>query len=280
MKRSTKRGRLSQPLFRAVSPGALLVLAAVNLVPIGLVIRQAFSPERESATWPISFLPESVTLENLTSLWETQSLGEHLFLSLWVAVLTTLISLALGFPAGWSAARLTVLQKIATRSALLSRVLPPIAIAIPLTAMLIPLGGYNHPFGFGLVAAHLTIGVPIAILIAFTAFRAIPRELEDAAYVDGCSPLGVFWRVSLPTVKGSVASASILVFLVSWDEFTYALLLQLTNRTMPPLVYYYSEFGQLGAASTLAFLMLLPAVLVIGALQRLLVRGVLAGGVK
>ncbi len=280
MKGSTTRNRSLPPLFRGVSPGALLILAAVNLVPIALVIRQAFSPERESATWPISFFPESMTLENLTSLWETQALGEHLFLSLWVAILTTLLSLVLGFPAGWSAARLTILQKIATRSALLSRVLPPIAIAIPLTAMLIPLGGYNHPLGFGLVAAHLTIGVPIAVLIAYTAFRAIPRELEDAAYVDGCSPLGVFWRISLPSVKGSLAGASILVFLVSWDEFTYALLLQLTNRTMPPLVYYYTEFGQLGAASTLAFLMLVPAVVVIAALQRLLVRGVLAGGMK
>jgi len=162
----------------------------------------------------------------------------------------------------------------------LSRILPPIAIAIPLTAMLIPLGGYNHPLGLGLVAAHLTAGVPIAILIAFVAFREMPRELEDAARVDGCSPLGVFWRISLPSVKGSLASASILIFLVSWDEFTYALLLQLTNRTMPPLVYYYTEYGQLGAASTLAFLMLVPAVVVIAGLQRLLVRGVLAGGLK
>jgi len=280
MKRSSWHRGLTPPLFRAITPGALLVLAAVNLGPIGLVIRQAFSPEGESATWPISLVPQSVTVENLTLLWETQSLGNHLFLSLWVAALTTLISLALGFPAGWSAARLGVLQKIATRSALLSRILPPITIAIPLTAMLIPVGAYNHPLGLGLVVAHLTIGIPIAILISFAAFRGFPREFEEAAYVDGCSPLGVFWRISLPSVKGSLASASILVFLVSWDEFTYALLLQLTNRTMPPLVYYYTEFGQLGAASTLAFLMLLPAVVVIAALQRLLVRGVLAGGIK
>jgi ABC-type glycerol-3-phosphate transport system permease component len=266
MNRSVRRARLSRSLFRVLSPSALLALAIVNLLPIGLVIRQAFSPERESSSWPLSLIPQSVTFQNLASLWETQVLGDHLFLSIWVAVLTTLISLALGFPAGWSAARLVVLQKVTTRSALLSRILPPIAIAIPLTAMLIPLGGYNHPLGLGLVAAHLTAGVPIAILIAFVAFREMPRELEDAARVDGCSPLGVF--------------SSILVFLVSWDEFTYALLLQLTNRTMPPLVYYYTEYGQLGAASTLAFLMLVPAVVVIAGLQRLLVRGVLAGGLK
>jgi ABC-type glycerol-3-phosphate transport system permease component len=205
---------------------------------------------------------------------------EHVSLSLWVAAWTTLISLMLGFPAGWSAARLKLLQRIATRSALFSRILPPVAIAIPLAALLIPVGGYNHPLGLGLIAAHLTIGVPIAVLIAFTAFRELPRELEDAAYMDGCSPLGVFWRISLPSIKGPLASASILVFLISWDEFTYALLIQLTNRTMPPLIYYYTEFGQIAAASTLAFLMLIPAVIVITALQRLLVRGVLAGGIR
>jgi ABC-type glycerol-3-phosphate transport system permease component len=145
---------------------------------------------------------------------------------------------------------------------------------------LIPAGVYNHPLGIGLIAAHMTIGVPIAILIAFTAFRDLPLELEDAALVDGCSPVMTFLRISLPNIKGALASTAILVFLTSWDEFTYAVLLQLTNRTMPPLIYYYTEFGQLGAASTLALMTLIPAIIVIAALQRLLVRGVLAGGIR
>jgi len=126
----------------------------------------------------------------------------------------------------------------------------------------------------------MTIGLPIVILITYTAFRDLPSELEDAALVDGCSPAMTFIRIALPNVQGALASASILVFLTSWDEFTYAILLQLTHRTMPPLIYYYTEYGQLGAASTLAFMTLVPAVIVIAALQRLLVRGVLAGGLR
>ena len=126
----------------------------------------------------------------------------------------------------------------------------------------------------------MTIGIPIAILISYAAFRDLPSALEDAALVDGCSPSMAFFRIALPNIKGALASASILIFLTSWDEFTYAILLQLTHRTMPPLIYYYTEYGQLGAASTLAFMMLIPAVVVIAALQRLLVRGVLAGGLR
>lgn len=265
---------------RALSFIGLAILFVINLFPIFLVLRQAFSPESETSTWPLPLLPQHVSLENLVSLWKTQSLFEHVFLSLWVALGTTVVSLTLGFPAGWAAARSRRLTSITTRSALLSRVLPPIAIAIPLTALLIPLQIYNHPLGFGLMLAHLTIGLPFAILISYASFLDLPPELEEAAHVDGCTTFGAFWRVMLPTARGAIGAAFILTFLLSWDEFTYALLIQLTHRTMPPLIYYYTEFGQLGSASTLAALMLIPAILVITSLQRLKTKGFLSGGLK
>lgn len=143
-----------------------------------------------------------------------------------------------------------------------------------------PLQIYNHPWGFGLIVAHLTMGLPFAILLSYAAFLDLPRELEEAAYVDGCTTFSAFYRIALPAVRGSVGAAFILIFLLSWEEFTYALLIQLTHRTMPPLVYYYTEFGQMGSASTLAVLMLIPAALVIATLQQLITKGVISGGVK
>lgn len=267
-------------LFKARTIVGLMVLFVINLLPIFLVLRQAFSPESESATWPLQLFPQRLSLQNLVSLWQTQSLFEHVFLSLWVALGTTVVSLTIGFPAGWAAARSRFLAGITTRSALLSRILPPIAIAIPLTALLIPLQIYNHPFGFGLIVAHLTIGLPFAILISYAAFHDLPRELEEAAHVDGCTTFGAFLRVALPEARGAIGAAFILTFLLSWDEFAYALLIQLTHRTMPPLIYYYTEFGQLGSASSLAALMLIPAILVIASLQRLKTKGLLSGGLK
>ena len=265
---------------RLVTGIGLLVLVLVNLGPLGLVLRQSLTAEAESARWPLPLLPEAVSTENMVSLWSTETVATHVLLSLWVAAAATLGSLLVGAPAGWAAARWAPAAVVSTRAALLTRILPPIAIAIPLAALLIPVGFYNHPMGIGLIAAHMSIGIPIAVLVTFTAFRDLPSELEDAALVDGCSPAATFARIALPNIKGALASSAILIFLTSWDEFTYAILLQLTNRTMPPLIYYYTEYGQLGAASTLAVLTLVPAVIVIAVLQRLLVRGVLAGGLR
>src|SRR3972149_3827239 len=269
--------RVSLPLLSALG---LITLAVVNLTPIFLVARQAFSPGAESISWPLRLLPNHISAENFSSLWETQSLFDHLALSIGVALGTTVISLLLGFPAGWAAARSQFLESLTTRTALISRILPPIAIAIPLAALLIPLQLYNHPLGLGLVLAHLTIGLPFAILLSYIAFREVPRELEDAAHVDGCVPFEAFLRVSLPAARGAIISAFILIFLLSWDEFAYALLIQLTHRTLPPLVYYYTEYGQLASASTLAILMLIPSVFVIVLLLKLSTRSILSGGIK
>ena len=250
-------------------------------MPVYLVLRQAFAPERESVAWPLRWLPSQLSVENLARLWQGQPLIGNVLLSLFVASLTTFLSLALGVPAGWAAARARqVVEGAAPTTAILSRVLPPIAIAVPLTSLLIPLGLYNHPLGLGLVLAHLTIGIPVAILLSYAGFRDLPRELEEAAYVDGAGILRTLLFVSLPAARGTVAAAAILIFLLSWDEFTYALLIQLTHRTLPPLIYYFTEYGELGAASALALLMLIPAALVILGMQKLISRGLTTGVVK
>jgi len=109
------------------------------------------------------------------------------------------------------------------------------------------------------------------------AFAGVPREVEEAALLDGASRAGAFVRVTLPLVRPSLATAALLVFLVSWDEFAYALLLQVTNRPLPPLLYYLSAFGHPGLASAVALLMLVPAVAIALVLEKALRPGVLAG---
>ncbi|HOE96405.1 MAG TPA: carbohydrate ABC transporter permease [Candidatus Sumerlaeota bacterium] len=265
---------------RGLTWAGLALLLLVNCIPPLLVVRQAFAPLGEPPGMPLRLLPGRLSLGHLAQLLETQNLLGRIGLSLWVAVATTALALALGFPAGWGAVHLRRLGDVMTRLSLASRILPPIAVAIPLTALLIPVGLYDHPFGLGLVVAHLTLGLPFAILLAYAAFREVPGELEESARVDGCTPLGAFWRIALPSVRGSLAGAMILVFLLSWDEFAYALLIQLTNRTLPPLIYYFTSYGDMGSASTLAVVMLVPAAGVIFVLQGLLTRGALTGGVK
>ena len=110
-----------------------------------------------------------------------------------------------------------------------------------------------------------------------SAFRAVPAELEEAAELDGAAPVARFLRVTLPLVRPALAAAALLTFLVSWDEFGYALLLQVTHRSLPPLLYYFAAFGFPGQASALAAIMLVPALLVVLVLEPALRSGVLAG---
>jgi multiple sugar transport system permease protein len=105
----------------------------------------------------------------------------------------------------------------------------------------------------------------------------VPSELEDAARLDGAPPWKAFFLVSLPLVRPALGAAAMLVFLVSWDEFGFALLLQVTNRTLPPLLYYLSAFGHPGFSSALAVLMLLPALVIVLVLEPTLRSGVFTG---
>jgi ABC-type glycerol-3-phosphate transport system permease component len=148
---------------------------------------------------------------------------------------------------------------------------------VPLAVLFVRAGLYDHPLGLGLVLAHTLVALPSAFLVLRGALRAVPPEVEQAARLDGATPLGVFWRVTLPMARPGVATAALLVFLVSWDEFAFALLLQPTQRPLPPLLYYLSAFGHPGLASAVALVMLVPALAIVLVLEPALRTGAVAG---
>jgi ABC-type glycerol-3-phosphate transport system permease component len=105
----------------------------------------------------------------------------------------------------------------------------------------------------------------------------MPREQEEAAFLDGASTLRTFLSIDVPQARGAIAAALVLSFIMSWDEFGFALLIQVTHRTLPPMLYYYTVFGDVGPASALALVMMLPALAVIIALRPMLKAGLTAG---
>lgn len=258
----------------------LFMLILCNLTPVYLLIRQAFSPPGDATGFPLSFVPQLWSMDNLKSMLASQSLLDPLLVSMAVGFSSTIAALLLGFPAGWALARYRQAENLGRTGILLARVLPPIAIGIPLASLMIRGGLYSHPQGVGLMLAHLTITLPFTTLLAYAAFLDVPRELEEAAWVDGCSFFGGFLRVAIPSVRPAMAVSFILCFMLSWDEFTYAMLIQVTHRTLPPLIYYFVEYGQLGTASTLAIVMMAPVVLIIFILMRTVAKGTLSGGLR
>lgn len=254
-----------------------VAIAAVNLLPVALILKQAFSPESESFAWPPTWWPQEWTLANFRSLGDAVGLGAGLMRSVLVALLAAASSLALALPVAWRAARVPGVDRALDGAMIVTRLFPSLALAVPLASLFVQVGLYNHPAALGLWLAHTLLGVPFAFFILRNGFRAVPADLEEAALLDGASPSVMFRRILLPVVRPSMAAAALLVFLVSWDEFAYALLLQVTNRTLPPLVYYLSAFGYPGMASAVAAIMMVPAILIILALEPALRSGALSG---
>ena len=257
-----------------------LLVVIVDLLPPALLLKQAFTPERESFAWPPTWLPHGLTLDNLRALHSAVELGNGLWLSGFVALLTVVSTLVLSSPAAGLAARQPRLDRPLHAAMIITRLFPSIALAVPFAALFVQLRLYNHPAGLGLWLAHTLLAIPFAFLVLRTAFASVPAEVEEAAVLDGATEFGAFWRVSLPLVRPALAVAALLVFLISWDEFTYALLLQVTNRPLPPLLYYLAVFGHPGLASAVAALMLVPALAVIVVLEPALRSGALAGSAR
>ncbi len=256
---------------------AALIIAAVALVPLGLILKQAFTPEAESFAWPPTWLPHLPTLENFETLRATVELPYGLWLSALVATLTVLSTLTVVMSAAWVAARRPPLDWPLDAVLVVTRLFPSIALAVPLAAIFVRLHLYNNPAGLGIWIAHTLLAVPFGFFVLRDGFRQIPVELEEAALLDGATRSGAFLRITLPLARPSLAAAALLIFLVSWDEFAYALLLQITNRSLPPLLYYLAAFGHPGLASAVAAVMLVPALVIILLLAPAIRSGALTG---
>jgi multiple sugar transport system permease protein len=254
----------------------VFVLAAAAL-PLYLLAKQSITPELETFAWPPLWLPHHLTLAHFISVFAVTDLRSAVLRSLGVAAVSAVIATLLGSMLAHAMARSSFAQRLGFSTVSGVRLLPMIAVAIPLGMILANLGIYDAPSGIGLAIVHAALAIPTAALTLYASFAAIPLEIEEAAWIDGASPLRIFLTMDLPLVRGSIAASLILCFILSWDEFGFALLVQQTNRTLPPLLYYYTVFGNVGPASALALLMMIPAVFVVLALGPSL-RGTLMAG--
>ncbi|MHB8383512.1 MAG: carbohydrate ABC transporter permease [Candidatus Binataceae bacterium] len=243
---------------------ALVIAAAV--VPLYLLAKQALTSELETFAWPPVWLPRHLTLGNFSAVFAVGELRGAIVRSLAVGVVSAAFATALGAMLAYAMARGSAAQRAGFGVVSGVRLLPMIAVAIPAGIMLASVGLYDTPSALGLAIIHCAIAIPTAALTLYAAFAAVPREIEEAAWLDGASPARVFVTIDLPMMRGALSAAFVLCFILSWDEFGFALLLQQTNRTLPPLLYYYTVFGNVGPASALALLMMIPAVCVVLAL--------------
>jgi multiple sugar transport system permease protein len=272
----TARGK-GATIIRRVAALAIVLGAAI---PIYLLVKQAITPETESFAWPPFWLPHRITAAHLESVFTVGELRASILRSIAVALMCGVSATVMGAMLGYAMARSRWGRRAGMTALTVTRLLPMIAVALPLALALITTGLYDRPSALGLALVHSALAIPMTALVLFPAFLAIPLELEEAAFLDGASPLRIFLAIDLPLARGALAAAFILGFILSWDEFGFALLLQVTNRTLPPLLYYYTVFGDVGPASALALLMMIPAICVVVALLPMLRGALMAGGFR
>jgi trehalose transport system permease protein len=261
-----------------------LFLAAVSLVmlyPIFLMVRISASRPADIMR-PHKALfwgPGGITLEHWRNVFTSGLLWPSLGKSLLVATLVMLLAILIAAPAAYVMARLGSPWKYLCIIALfISRTFPEVAIALPISVVF--LHWHLLDTAFGLILAHLIKVLPYVGWILIGTFEAIPRSLEEASAVDGASKMRTLRKVIVPLSLPGVAVAAMLVWLESWNEFTYALYLTVSENTLPLQTYYYLNRGGIFQSAAYATIITLPVIALTFILQRYITSGMLAGGVK
>lgn len=265
--------------MRASASLLLALLALWVIGPLYLMLKVSLSPPGEVMTAHPTLLPHGITLDHWQRLLEAGEVLAPLGKSLVTAGLVAAAALLLAAPAAYSLSRLQARWRYAVLLGLfLFRMLPEVSIALPVSVGFIRWGLLDTITG--LVLAHLTLVLPVAAWVLTTTFLTIPRELEEAAALDGCSAWQTLWRVTLRLAAPGLAVGGLLAWLFSWEEFILATYLTLAAKTLPLQVYYYLYQGNWFLTAAAASLMTAPVLVLTGVLQRQLRATSLAGAVR
>lgn len=259
----------------------LTVFGLWSLVPIYWLINTSLQSPTETTSLPPTWIP-SFDISAYSTALANPALRSGLVNSLLTAIGATIISVGCGVGAGYALSHLAVGRTDRYEFWVLSsRMAPPIAVALPFFLMYRTFGLQDTTFG--LILAHVVVVAGIVTWILVESFRAISKELLEAALVDGCGYGSAFRRVLLPLAAPGIVGAASISFLLSWNDFFLSLILTDTKATTAPLAVYQSvgfqniDLGQLAATSTIV---LIPTALVVGFFQRQLVSGLTMGAVK
>jgi trehalose transport system permease protein len=252
---------------------------ALVVFPLYLLVMVSVAPGRAVFGERPALWVSEPTLRFWHRVLERGDLWAPLVKSLAVAGLTTAAAVAVAAPGAYVIARLPAAARYGLVLALLvTRMLPEFAIGVSVATRFAGLGLTDS--AAGLVLAHLIGALPLAAWVLVGTFEGLPRDLEEAAAVDGASRLGALARVIFPAAGPGIAVAALFVWLYSWNEFLYARLLTTSEPTLPLQVFQAIDRGARQQMAAVAAVLVLPVVPVVLVLQRYLRPGALAGAVK
>jgi alpha-glucoside transport system permease protein len=262
----------------------LVVVGLIWLVPtIGLFLTSLLSAEDylEGGWWQIFSEPSKLTFDNYSAIFDNEAITSSLVTTIWIAIGGTLLPIIVGALAGYAFAWL----EFPGRDWLFVLVIA--LLVVPLQMALIPMFRLYETFGindtvFALILFHTAFGLPFAIFLLRNFFIGIPKDLLEAARIDGASEIRIFLRLILPLGLPAIASLAIFQFLWTWNDLLVALVFG--RETQPITVAIYSQLAAFGTnieiIAPATFVSLAIPLIVFFAFQRYFVQGLLAGSVK
>jgi trehalose/maltose transport system permease protein len=279
------------PLRRLLRRGPFLLLIALIFIfavfPFYWAIRSAFTPDGDLFSTPIEYFPTHPTLTNFREVLGSGDFQRALLNSTIVAGSVTLISLAFGALAGYALGRFRFRGRNSALYLMLSMtIFPQIAILGALYKLINTFNLYNT-LG-ALIFSYMIFTLPFTVWVLTSFVRALPKDLEEAAYIDGATPFQTFYKVILPLIAPGLVTTGLLAFIAAWNEFLYALSFTQTvdKHTVPVAIVTFTgesgssfqiPWGQIMAAT---IVVTVPLIVLTLLLQRRILAGLTAGAVK
>lgn len=277
------RPRTSILHYRYAKTVIAVIFVALYLFPVYWMVATSLKSSGDIFATPPRLFPVP---PNFTA-YESQVLQNPVLLGVFansviISAGTMLLTLLLAIPGAYGLARLKLRGSgLMLLFMLVGQLLPSIVIAGPLFILFSRIGLLNSHFG--LILADTTFTLPFSVIILRPFFLAVPGELEAAAKVDGCTQLGVLWRIVIPYVRPGLITVAAFAFLIAWGEFVFAL--SLNPRTNQPVTVALNKFiGQYGTQwnnlMAVSTVIALPIIVIFASLQRFIVGGLTSGAVK
>jgi multiple sugar transport system permease protein len=287
MTRNETSRRLRRLLDLAHGVGLFLAMLIICL-PGAWVVLNSLRPTVEIMAKPAIWIPQELSLDAFFAMFSSLGhgaipVGDYFRNSLIISGTSTLLAIAIGMSGGYAFARYRFRAKSALfLGFMLTRTVPGVALSLPLFIIFARLGIIDTHYA--LIFVYVALNVPFTMWLIDGFFRQVPRDMAEAAQVDGCTRWQAFWQVEFPLAGPGIASSAIFAFLTSWNEFALAsqLTRSVNSKTLPVgLLDYTSEFTiDWRGMCALAVVMVAPALALTFIIQRHLVSGLTSGAVK
>jgi raffinose/stachyose/melibiose transport system permease protein len=269
---------MSRKIWRGI---LVLIICLIYLTPFYILTTLSFkSPQDTSSKW---VMPGYLYLENFTNAWTDAWLGKALLNNVIITVIALIILILLGASASYPLARYkTRLNRFMYTLIVSCMIIPQLTILVPLYKIMADLKAINQYWG--IIMLHITFFLPWTVFLYTGAISTIPKELDESALIDGCSKIGVFFRIVFPMLKIVTAAVIILTGCAIWNDYTLSIFF-LNKRDVMTVTVALSQFisqfsNDLGWVAAGCFIGMFPLAIVYLSLQKYFVKGTIEGAIK